>query len=194
MLAECLAGRGWSLESRDLSHLAAADSGGCPACREVMFCKKDPTAFSFPECVCNYLGTMQEHCNGSNCQCDKGTGQCPCLPNVVGQNCDHCAPNTWQLASGTGCEPCGCNDLHSFGPSCNEVRPRLCQEKWVEESWVMVIPLTEKSHSPLPSVLGSTTLSNTAWAAYQPSSCTTQSPMCCRPWQVDLVSQLWGAD
>ncbi|VTJ78439.1 Hypothetical predicted protein [Marmota monax] len=72
------------------------------------------------KCVCNYLGTVQEHCNGSDCQCDKATGQCLCLPNVIGQNCDRCAPNTWQLASGTGCDPCDCNSAHSFGPSCNE--------------------------------------------------------------------------
>lgn len=72
------------------------------------------------KCVCNYLGTVQEHCNGSDCQCDKTTGQCLCLPNVIGQNCDRCAPNTWQLASGNGCEPCSCDAAHSFGPSCNE--------------------------------------------------------------------------
>uniref|UniRef100_A0A673UBS2 Laminin subunit beta-1 n=1 Tax=Suricata suricatta TaxID=37032 RepID=A0A673UBS2_SURSU len=72
------------------------------------------------KCVCNYLGTVQDHCNGSDCQCDKTTGQCSCLPNVVGQNCDRCAPNTWQLASGTGCDPCNCDPSHSFGPSCNE--------------------------------------------------------------------------
>lgn len=77
---------------------------------------------SFSECVCNYLGTVQEHCNGSDCQCDKATGQCLCLPNVVGQNCDRCAPDTWQLASGTGCDPCNCDAAHSFGTSCNEVR------------------------------------------------------------------------
>lgn len=72
------------------------------------------------KCVCNYLGTVREHCNGSDCHCDKTTGQCSCLPNVIGQNCDRCAPHTWQLASGTGCEPCNCNAVHSFGPSCNE--------------------------------------------------------------------------
>ncbi|XP_045649429.1 laminin subunit beta-1 [Ursus americanus] len=72
------------------------------------------------KCVCNYLGTVPEHCNGSDCQCDKTMGQCSCLPNVVGQNCDRCAPDTWQLASGTGCDPCSCDPAHSFGPSCNE--------------------------------------------------------------------------
>lgn len=80
------------------------------------------TSLSFSECVCNSLGTEQQHCNSSDCQCDQATGQCSCLPNVIGQNCDRCAPNTWQLASGTGCQPCGCNAEHSFGPSCNEVR------------------------------------------------------------------------
>lgn len=72
------------------------------------------------KCVCNYLGTVQEHCNGSDCQCDKTTGQCLCLPNVIGQNCDRCAPNTWQLASGKGCELCECDATRSFGSSCNE--------------------------------------------------------------------------
>ncbi|XP_028601604.2 laminin subunit beta-1 [Podarcis muralis] len=73
------------------------------------------------KCVCNYLGTVREHCNSTEeCQCEKETGQCQCLPNVIGQNCDHCAPNTWRLASGTGCEPCGCDSERSFGSSCNE--------------------------------------------------------------------------
>ncbi|XP_039210424.1 laminin subunit beta-1 [Crotalus tigris] len=73
------------------------------------------------KCVCNYLGTVRQRCSGAeDCECERETGQCQCLPNVVGQNCDHCAPNTWQLSSGTGCEPCACNLEHSFGPSCNE--------------------------------------------------------------------------
>ncbi|XP_039372294.1 laminin subunit beta-1 [Mauremys reevesii] len=73
------------------------------------------------KCVCNYLGTVREHCNSSeDCQCEKTTGQCQCLPNVTGQNCDRCAPNTWRLASGTGCELCECDVARSFGPSCNE--------------------------------------------------------------------------
>uniref|UniRef100_A0A8C6YF53 Laminin subunit beta-1 n=1 Tax=Naja naja TaxID=35670 RepID=A0A8C6YF53_NAJNA len=73
------------------------------------------------KCVCNYLGTVRHRCNSSeDCDCEKETGQCHCLPNVVGQNCDHCALNTWKLSSGTGCETCACNPEHSFGPSCNE--------------------------------------------------------------------------
>ncbi|XP_063164057.1 laminin subunit beta-1 [Candoia aspera] len=73
------------------------------------------------KCTCNYLGTVRQRCSSSeDCECEKETGQCQCLPNVVGQNCDHCAPNTWQLSSGTGCEPCACNPEHSFGTSCNE--------------------------------------------------------------------------
>uniref|UniRef100_A0A8C5SFK5 Laminin subunit beta 1 n=1 Tax=Laticauda laticaudata TaxID=8630 RepID=A0A8C5SFK5_LATLA len=73
------------------------------------------------KCICNYLGTVRHRCNSSeDCDCEKETGQCQCLPSVVGQNCDHCAPNTWKLSSGTGCETCACNLEHSFGPSCNE--------------------------------------------------------------------------
>ncbi|OCT87306.1 laminin subunit beta-1 [Xenopus laevis] len=72
-------------------------------------------------CVCNYLGTEQEHCSGEiECHCNRTNGQCPCLSNVIGQSCDSCAPNTWNLASGTGCEPCACNTNRSLGLSCNE--------------------------------------------------------------------------
>ncbi|XP_069485257.1 laminin subunit beta-1 [Ambystoma mexicanum] len=72
------------------------------------------------KCVCNYLGTVQEHCSAEDCQCNQTSGQCQCLPNVIGQNCDRCAPNTWNLASGTGCEACGCDASRSLGLSCNE--------------------------------------------------------------------------
>ncbi|XP_039103134.1 laminin subunit beta-1 [Hyaena hyaena] len=90
-------------------------------------CVCDP---GYVECVCNSLGTVRDHCNGSDCQCDKTTGQCSCLPNVVGQNCDRCAPNTWQLASGTGCDPCNCDPAHSFGPSCNEFTGQCQCRPW----------------------------------------------------------------
>ncbi|CAJ0944053.1 unnamed protein product [Ranitomeya imitator] len=73
------------------------------------------------KCVCNYLGTDQDYCQGDiSCHCNIATGQCPCLSNVIGQSCDHCAPNTWNLASGNGCESCGCDPGRSLGPSCNQ--------------------------------------------------------------------------
>lgn len=80
-------------------------------------------ALSLTECVCNYLGTVREDCEGSeSCRCEAATGQCRCLPNVVGLTCDRCAPHTWRLASGTGCEQCDCDPARSLGPACNEVR------------------------------------------------------------------------
>lgn len=120
--------------------------------------------YSFSECVCNYLGTVQEHCNGSDCQCDKATGQCLCLPNVIGQNCDRCAPNTWQLASGTGCDPCNCNAAHSFGPSCNEVRD--CCWGWClyEPRGQLMVTLPQLQQGPRAHGLA-----NTAWPGSQPS-------------------------
>ncbi|PKU40260.1 laminin subunit beta-1 [Limosa lapponica baueri] len=73
------------------------------------------------KCVCNYLGTVREDCDGSeSCRCEAATGQCRCLPNVVGQTCDRCAPHTWRLAGGTGCEQCGCHPTRALGPACNE--------------------------------------------------------------------------
>lgn len=82
-------------------------------------------ALSLTECVCNYLGTVREDCEGSeSCRCEAATGQCRCLPNVVGLTCDRCAPHTWRLASGTGCEQCDCDPARSLGPACNEVRER----------------------------------------------------------------------
>uniref|UniRef100_A0A8B9N3J0 Laminin subunit beta-1 n=1 Tax=Accipiter nisus TaxID=211598 RepID=A0A8B9N3J0_9AVES len=73
------------------------------------------------KCVCNYLGTIHDDCEGSeSCRCEAATGQCRCLPNVVGQTCDRCAPHTWRLASGAGCEQCGCDPARSLGPACNE--------------------------------------------------------------------------
>ncbi|XP_054059675.1 laminin subunit beta-1 [Rissa tridactyla] len=73
------------------------------------------------KCVCNYLGTVREDCEGSeSCRCEAATGQCRCLPNVVGQTCDRCAPHTWRLAGGAGCEQCDCHPTRALGPACNE--------------------------------------------------------------------------
>ncbi|XP_004839706.1 laminin subunit beta-1 isoform X1 [Heterocephalus glaber] len=103
---------------RCLKCLYHTEGDQCQFCRSGYY--GDALRQDCRKCVCNILGTVQERCNGSDCQCNQATGQCACLPNVIGQNCDRCAPNTWQLASGTGCEQCSCNAAHSFGPSCNE--------------------------------------------------------------------------
>lgn len=68
-------------------------------------------------CICNILGT--DRAAGD---CDRETGQCPCLLNVIGQSCDRCAPNHWKIASGSGCEPCACDPLGALSNQCNEVR------------------------------------------------------------------------
>uniref|UniRef100_A0A914ULJ9 Uncharacterized protein n=1 Tax=Plectus sambesii TaxID=2011161 RepID=A0A914ULJ9_9BILA len=59
---------------------------------------------SCQRCVCNHLGT-----NSSAGECDRVSGQCPCLPNVIGLQCDQCAANHYDLASGKGCSACACD-------------------------------------------------------------------------------------
>ena len=49
--------------------------------------------------------------NSTMGECDRVSGQCPCLPNVVGVNCDACAVDHWKHASGEGCADCGCDPL-----------------------------------------------------------------------------------
>ena len=67
-------------------------------------------------CDCNEFGWNRRAGN-----CDRVTGQCPCLPNVIGIKCDRCAPNHWNLQSRTGCEPCNCDPQGSFSQQCDEV-------------------------------------------------------------------------
>ena len=71
----------------------------------------------FSECICNPIGTDP---NGG--ECDRVTGQCPCLPNVVGQDCGQCAPAHWDLSSGQGCQGCNCDPTGSLSLDCNQVR------------------------------------------------------------------------
>eukprot|EP00066_Takifugu_rubripes_P004440 XP_003967822.1 PREDICTED: laminin subunit beta-1 [Takifugu rubripes] len=74
------------------------------------------------KCVCNHLGSEPSTCpSPDDCQCERSSGQCHCLPNVTGQHCSQCTANTWNMASGGGCEPCSCHPDHSYGPSCNEI-------------------------------------------------------------------------
>ncbi|XP_055351401.1 laminin subunit beta-1-like [Paramacrobiotus metropolitanus] len=65
-------------------------------------------------CVCDVLGT--DPIGGD---CDRTTGQCPCLPNVLGLTCDHCKENHWKLASGKGCDPCGCDPKGAISAQCD---------------------------------------------------------------------------
>ncbi|XP_065338114.1 laminin subunit beta-1 isoform X2 [Cloeon dipterum] len=67
------------------------------------------------ECVCNILGT-----NKTIGECDRTSGQCPCLPNVIGISCDQCAENHWKIASGEGCEACACDPVGSTSEQCNQ--------------------------------------------------------------------------
>ncbi|XP_077449810.1 laminin subunit beta-1-like isoform X2 [Stigmatopora argus] len=77
------------------------------------------------KCTCHAPGTAPHACSSPDrCQCDRRSGQCPCLPNVVGRNCQRCAEDTWNMTSGTGCRPCDCDAVHSYGSSCDEVTGR----------------------------------------------------------------------
>nr|XP_060622490.1 laminin subunit beta-2 [Anolis sagrei ordinatus] len=81
----------------------------------------DATRRTCHRCSCNFLGTARSECpSRDQCQCERYSGQCRCLPNVQGQNCDHCAPNFWNIASGQGCQPCDCHPQYSLSPACNQ--------------------------------------------------------------------------
>ncbi|MEE6481234.1 hypothetical protein FKM82_012797 [Ascaphus truei] len=60
------------------------------------------------ECVCNYLGTEQDHCQGEvDCNCNRTSGQCPCLPKVIGQSCDRfTGPCQCMAGCGRNCSEC----------------------------------------------------------------------------------------
>ncbi|XP_007438435.1 laminin subunit beta-2-like, partial [Python bivittatus] len=81
----------------------------------------DATRRTCRRCSCNSLGTVQSKCSSQEqCQCDRYSGKCQCLPSVQGQNCDRCAPNFWNLTSGQGCQPCDCHPHYSLSPACNQ--------------------------------------------------------------------------
>merc|ERR1712045_872570 len=77
-------------------------------------------AGSCEECVCDAIGT-----NGTFLvedplfECDRITGECPCLPNVEGDDCSRCIANHWKIASGKGCEHCECDPVGSTSEQCN---------------------------------------------------------------------------
>uniref|UniRef100_A0A4W4ER31 Laminin subunit beta-1-like n=1 Tax=Electrophorus electricus TaxID=8005 RepID=A0A4W4ER31_ELEEL len=79
----------------------------------------DATTQNCQKCMCQALGSVEQSCVDGKCECDRVSGQCPCLPGVEGLNCDHCAPNTWNINSREGCQLCQCHPTHSFSPSCD---------------------------------------------------------------------------
>ncbi|XP_051976641.1 laminin subunit beta-1b isoform X1 [Xyrauchen texanus] len=72
-------------------------------------------------CMCHPVGSVKHSCTDGVCDCDRISGQCPCLPGVEGQQCDRCAPNTWNINSGKGCQPCHCHPEYSYSSSCDLV-------------------------------------------------------------------------
>uniref|UniRef100_W5KEF1 Laminin subunit beta-2 n=1 Tax=Astyanax mexicanus TaxID=7994 RepID=W5KEF1_ASTMX len=90
---------------------------GCQHCRRGYY--GDASTQSCQKCMCLPLGTASQSCRDGECECDRVSGQCPCLPGVVGLNCDRCAPNTWNINSKEGCQPCKCHPTHSYSLSCD---------------------------------------------------------------------------
>uniref|UniRef100_UPI003AADFC17 laminin subunit beta-1a n=1 Tax=Centroberyx gerrardi TaxID=166262 RepID=UPI003AADFC17 len=103
-----------------LTCLYHTEGPSCQSCRLGYY--GDALLQNCRKCVCNHLGSSPASCPAAgDCHCDRGSGQCQCLPNVVGQLCDRCAADTWNMASQRGCEACDCDPTHSFGTSCNEI-------------------------------------------------------------------------
>ncbi|XP_062852648.1 laminin subunit beta-1b [Trichomycterus rosablanca] len=115
----------------DMHDPGACDSrtGVCLRCRHnteghaCQHCKRgyygDARTHSCQRCTCQLSGTAVQSCEDGECECDRVSGQCPCLPNVEGLYCDRCAPNTWNINSGEGCELCRCQPTHSNSQSCD---------------------------------------------------------------------------
>ncbi|XP_055883837.1 laminin subunit beta-1-like [Biomphalaria glabrata] len=96
-----------------LKCLYNSEGFSCEHCRPGYY--GDATKQNCATCVCNRLGT-----NSSLGQCDRVTGQCPCLPNVVGTSCDVCASAHWNINSRLGCSSCNCDPDGSVSLECNQ--------------------------------------------------------------------------
>ncbi|TRY54787.1 hypothetical protein DNTS_001759 [Danionella cerebrum] len=104
-------------------------TGACLKCqyhtggKECQYCSRgyygDARRQSCRRCMCHLVGTSRQSCADGLCECERVSGQCPCLPRVVGQICDRCSPNTWNINSGRGCEACACHPEHSYSSACD---------------------------------------------------------------------------
>lgn len=101
-----------TLTGKCLQCLYQTEGDHCEMCKSGFF--GNALEQTCAECVCDILGTDK-----SKGDCDKNTGQCPCLPNVIGFSCDQCVANHWKIASGEGCEPCDCDPVGSLDVECN---------------------------------------------------------------------------
>ncbi|XP_063411226.1 laminin subunit beta-1-like [Mytilus trossulus] len=75
----------------------------------------DATTQNCKQCICDPYGT-----DPTGGDCDRVTGQCPCLPNVIGQQCGSCAAGFWNITSQMGCSSCGCDMPGSTREECNQ--------------------------------------------------------------------------
>ncbi|XP_067248417.1 laminin subunit beta-1b isoform X1 [Chanodichthys erythropterus] len=100
-----------------LNCLFHTDGNACQYCRRGYY--GDARTQNCRSCMCHLVGSSRHSCVDGLCECDRDSGQCPCLPGVEGQHCDRCAPNTWNLNSGKGCQPCQCHPKHSYSSSCD---------------------------------------------------------------------------
>uniref|UniRef100_A0A8C1KQY7 Laminin, beta 1b n=1 Tax=Cyprinus carpio TaxID=7962 RepID=A0A8C1KQY7_CYPCA len=102
-----------------LKCLFHTDGNACQYCSRGYY--GDAHTQNCRRCMCHLVGSSRQGCVDGLCECDRASGQCPCLPGVVGQHCDRCAPNTWNINSGKGCQPCQCHPEHSYTSTCDLV-------------------------------------------------------------------------
>ncbi|XP_043934664.1 laminin subunit beta-1-like isoform X2 [Protopterus annectens] len=100
-----------------LKCLYNTDGPHCEVCKPGYF--GNALQHNCRRCTCNIRGTLQSHCTGEICYCDRVTGNCPCKANIIGRNCDQCAPHHWNFGQDLGCEPCACNPRQSLSSDCN---------------------------------------------------------------------------
>ncbi|KAA0189501.1 Laminin beta chain, partial [Fasciolopsis buskii] len=115
-------------------NIALNEPGGCdPITGRCLKCLHDSEGYNCEICRLGFWGdATRQMCQPCNCfppgtadegktGCNRGNGQCPCLPNVVGARCYECSPGYFNLTSGRGCEPCQCDMSGSLDQHCDSV-------------------------------------------------------------------------